>query len=171
MKITTAIGLLAGLVLSGCAGGGSGPGGGLPQWALDGQREASKPGVYYGVGLSRLEDPVLARNQADRSATAKIVSQLAERQRNRSRTYAESTGKRTHRMVKEGQRTRADSLVQGVRIIKRHVGGDGTWYALAKLDLNRADASHRSLLEEAGDPEAGQSRQELDRAADTFFTE
>ena len=118
----------------------------VPEWVLSTDKSSERSGVFYGVGSSKIDDVDMARYTADQLATRDLIKAIDERQKNSSKHSAAAQGGSSSREDTITTQFESRGIIQGVRIIKRHVTKDGTWYSQAMLDLNRPDANYESEL-------------------------
>ena len=144
-----AMGLLLG---SACAGRGAAParvaaGSGGASWALGASGQpawvdrgsAAIKGdtgrTFYGVGAaSGVKEPALLRSAADNRARAELAKVLATFTRALMQDHAGADGAQN---VEQALKTVTAASLDGVEVVDRYVGADGTLYALAALDAER----------------------------------
>ena len=118
----------------------------VPKWVLDPDDESEQAGITYGVGSAKVDDIDIARYQADQSAIRDLIKKLEQRQKNQSTEKTSAKNGVGRREIEIVTRFESEGIVQGIRIIKRFITEDGTWYSQAILDLNRSDANYESEL-------------------------
>ena len=104
--------------------------------------EASLVACFYGVGsVSGIKNHALARNTADNRARAEITKIFETYSASLMKDYMASTtagdmsASSEEQHVEQAIKTFSASTLSGVQIVDHWVHPDGTWYALAQLDL------------------------------------
>jgi len=118
----------------------------VPAWVLDPDNAAEQAGITFGVGSAKVDDIDIARYQADQSATRDLIKKLEQRQKNQSTEKTSASNEAGAREIEIVTKFESAGIIQGVRIVKRFVTEDGTWYSQAMLDVNRSDANYESEL-------------------------
>ena len=118
----------------------------VPDWVLAPDKSSERAGIFYGVGSSKIDDVDMARYTADQLATRNLIKGIDQRQKNRSTHSTVAQGDSGGREDAVTTKFESQGIIQGVRIVKRYVTKDGTWYSKAMLDLNRPDANFESEL-------------------------
>jgi len=115
-----------------------------PEWVMKGSGAfGGEDGrVFYGVGsVSGIKNHALARNTADNRARAEITKIFETYSASLMKDYMASTtagdmsASSEEQHVEQVIKTFSAATLSGVQIVDHWVHPDGTWYALARLDL------------------------------------
>lgn len=115
-----------------------------PEWVMKGSGafggEAGR--VFYGVGsVSGIKNHALARTTADNRARAEIAKIFETYSASLMKDYMASTtagdmsASSEEQHVEQAIKTFSATTLSGVQVVNHWVAPDGTWYALAQLDL------------------------------------
>jgi len=125
----------------------------VPAWVLEPDNTPGRSGVYYGVGSAKVDNIDVSRYNADQFATRDLIKKLEQRIHNRS-THKTSEKNGVDQPENEILTTYySEGIIQGVRIVKRFITPDGTWYSKAMLNINRPDSNFESELKQQGTPD------------------
>ncbi|MEK7703647.1 MAG: LPP20 family lipoprotein, partial [Myxococcota bacterium] len=114
---------------------------GMPAWAERGSAAVQGPQgrVFYGVGTaSGIKNPALLRTTADNRGRAEIAKLFEVFSASLMKDYMDSTG---DQQVEQAIKTMSSMSLEGVEVIDRYIGGDGTLYALAALRFETVGAA------------------------------
>lgn len=118
----------------------------VPKWVLNADDVDEPAGVTYGVGSARVDNVDIARYQADQSAIRHLLIKLDQRHHDKGTEKLSAQDGIGHRELTVISEFESKGITQGIRIVKRHVTDDGTWYSLAMLNVNLPDAGYESEL-------------------------
>jgi hypothetical protein len=131
--------MLAGLLLSGCAGSKTGPSlkdAGIPDFI---QNPPQQNGALFGTGIASLQSIQVARETADLRARKEIASALSGKVANVLSDYLDQAGigskAEVEDLAKSIARALADADLSGLRIEKREPF-KGRIYSLARYPLD-----------------------------------
>ncbi|MBC7792273.1 MAG: LPP20 family lipoprotein [Clostridia bacterium] len=116
---------------------------GEPGWVNRGSGAVSTDAkrAFYGVGLANgIKNPSLLRTTADDRARAELAKLLEVFSASLMKDYSASNNGKDEQAVEQAVKTAASASLRGVEIVDRYIAVDGTMYALAQLDLNKAAA-------------------------------
>lgn len=111
---------------------------GMPAWVARGGAAIAGPSgrVFYGVGAaSGIRNPPLLRSTADNRARDDLAKIFEVFSASLMKDYSASTGEQN---VEQAIKTMSSAALSGVVIVDHYIGKDGTMYALAELDLEKA---------------------------------
>lgn len=166
--------LLAVALMSGCAGGGSGPksssGGSRPAWV---EGESPKwPRSRYVVGVGSGDDENMAADRGHAeisrvfSSAVSVDTTVDEIETNL--TQGGATNSSFSQIVAQKVRTASEKMLEGVEVVERwRDGASARYYALAVLDKAKALGAV-SEKTAALDADASQWKTRLDAAGDKF---
>ncbi|MDO8757559.1 MAG: LPP20 family lipoprotein [Elusimicrobiota bacterium] len=166
--------LVAAMLLSGCAGGGSGAksssGGARPAWV---EGESGKwPRARYVVGVGSGDDENSAadrgRGEISRVFSSAVSVDTTVDETETNLTQGGRTSASFSQTVAQKVRTASEKMLEGVEIVERwRDGSSARYYALAVLDKAKALGAV-SEKTAALDADAGQWKTRLDAAGDKF---
>jgi hypothetical protein len=116
-----------------------------PEWVLKGSGAfgGEQGRVFYGVGsVSGIKNHALARTTADNRARAEIAKIFETYSASLMKDYMASTtagdmsASSEEQHVEQAIKTFSAVTLSGVQVVNHWVAPDGTWYALAQLDLD-----------------------------------
>ncbi len=119
----------------GASGGAQAVEAGLPAWTSRGSVAVETDGkrVFYGVGAaSGIKNPALLRQTADNRARNELAKVFETFSASLMKDYANSDGEQS---VENAVKTFTSMSLEGVQVVDRYIGGDGTMWALAALDI------------------------------------
>lgn len=115
-----------------------------PEWVMKGSGAfgGEKGRVFYGVGsVSGIKNHALARTTADNRARSEIAKIFETYSASLMKDYMASTtagdmsASSEEQHVENAIKTFSAATLSGVQVVNHWVAPDGTWYALAELDL------------------------------------
>jgi len=118
----------------------------IPEWVRDPDAMSGKEGIYYGVGSAKVDIIDIARYQADQLAIRDLIKGIDQRDKIDGEIIDSTGAGSANRNSDDKTHYESRGIIQGVRIVKRFVAKDGTWYSMAMLDTNQADSSYKSEL-------------------------
>jgi hypothetical protein len=117
-----------------------------PDWYRDPPHAAE---FIYGIGSAKMENAARSQRVSEQRARASVMNQLNRYFERMIIIYEGSTktagGEAAARLVVN--MSRALATLTGARIIKRHAGPDGTWYALIRYPKSNAQRSANDAIE------------------------
>ena len=115
---------------------------GKPGWVNRGSGAVAtdEKRAFYGVGLANgIKNPSLLRTTADDRARAEMAKLLEVYSASLMKDYQASSNGKEEQSVEQAIKTAANASLRGVEIVDRYIAADGTVYALAQLDLKKAN--------------------------------
>lgn len=115
---------------------------GKPGWVNRGSGAVAtdEKRAFYGVGLaSGIKNPSLLRSTSDDRARAEIAKLIETYSASLMKDYQSSSNGKEDQSVEQAIKTAASASLRGVEIVDRYIAQDGTMFALAQLDLKKAN--------------------------------
>ncbi|MCK5689538.1 LPP20 family lipoprotein, partial [Myxococcota bacterium] len=92
--------------------------------------------LFFGIGVAAgIRNPAMLRTTADNRARAELGKLFSTYSASLMKDYANSGGEQH---IEQAIKTFSGQTLQGVEVVDRYIAADGSLYALAQLDLQKA---------------------------------